>query len=700
MSRILFAAIFLASAAGAAPEPRPVKVENLTEPVFGAVSHVGDCGARATCLLLDGRTLYCGANRALWVFDVTDPLKPRLRSVAKGIGNPRQIAAENGMVYVAARETGVWIVDATDPDAAKTVNRFDTVELATGMDVCGGVLFVGQRQNGVEFVDVRDPLRPAHIRIEKTSESQSVWYEDGWLYSGDWGAGEITTIDAHDMATVRTVNLAPLKGHGDGVAVAGNRLYAATGHHYHDKTKSAKENFGAGHGLEVFDRSDPAHPKFLCRVQFPRFYTLGGDWWTPRPSADGKTVYVADTHNGLFAVDVADTAVPRILGRLTLPETKTKDDRPSAIVNYVAVGDGVVYMASEGGLDVIASPRAKAVARVRGCAPRNPGFRMSYPTPANSRFAAWTPQRSGQLRGAAVQGDFCYAACGHAGLAILKWDESGGPAAAPVRQVGALDAAFVGDAKVKDGLLYVAEGLDGLAVYALEDPAKPRLVRRVKDFGGRTCCAIWVWTPNAPYVVVSNRQNGYLFLDKRKDLAFVYASDGGCPGWDRYLANDVVGGNWLAQSTSNTGFKWLDLGCDVPVEVVRCRGYNKAGLNDGCIAFKDGKLLRMMGGGYALLDPGQKPNADGSDWQPVRFVGAKHALSGQPVWDGSRKLALSIRIHKIVHMCDVYDAERPRVVWTEKVVGHPDTALFWKNRLVIPCGYQGLLVEKSGKNGN
>lgn len=663
--------------------------------VFGEARTISECGSCATCLLLDGNILYCGANRSLWVFDVSKPLNPRLRGVAKGIGNPRQIAAENGMVYVGARETGVWIIDATNPDAPKVVNRFDSIELATGMDVCGGVLFVGQRQNGVEFVDVRNPLKPAHIRIEKTEESQSVWYRDGWLYSGDWGAGEVTVIDAHDMAQVKTVTRVPLKGYGDGVAVHGNFLYAATGHHLKNPSASREANHGAGHGLEIFDISNPAQPKFISRIGFPKFYSLGNDMWTPRVSGDGKTVFVADTYNGIFAVSVVNPYAPRIIGRVTIAEKKKKPgtNHPGAVVSYVAVGDGVVYVASEEGFGVISSDRAKAVKRVRGKAPKNIDFRMQYPTPKESRFTAWMPKTCGQVRGAVIFGDLCYVACGHAGLAILRERGDG-----KLTQVGGINAQFIGDVKVKDGKLYVAEGLDGLAVYSLADPTTPKLLQRVTDFGWAVCCAIWVWTPKGKYVVVSNRQDGYLFFDESKGLKWVYTSSGCCPGWDKYLASDVVGegGRWLAQSTSNTGFKWLDLAGDKPAEALRCNGYNKAGLNDGCIAFSNDRVLRMMNGGYALLNPGEKPVADGVNWDVVRFVNRLH-VSGQPVWNGDKCLALTSRIAKWVAMCDVSDERKPKILWEERVPGHPDTAIFWNGNFVVPCGYQGLLICPQSK---
>ena len=68
--------------------------------------------------------------------------------------------------------------------------------------------------------------------------------------------------------------------------------------------------------------------------------------------------------------------------------------------------------------------------------------------------------------------------------------------------------------------------------------------------------------------------------------------------------------------------------------------------------------------------------------------------SGQPMWDGGDKLAITARISKQIGLYDIKDIKAPKLLWTETVPGNPDTALFWKGRLVVPCGYQGLLIEK------
>lgn len=693
LKRLVVVATIIGGVCGGICKASPVspvpKVENLVPGVFSAPVPVSEGPIKPRCLFLNGTTLYCGGDNAIWIYDVSDPLKPRKIGIAKGVGAPRQLVEQDGYIYVSTRETGLWIVDARNKTKPKVLTRFDTIELATAIDVAGPVLFVGQRQNGVEFIDVSNPAKPAHIRIHKTNESQSCVYRDGILYSGDWGAGEITAIDAHDMETVKTLSLSPLKGHGDGVAVLGNRLYASTGHHYHDATKSKEENFGNGHGLEIFDITDPAKPKFISRCQFPRFYVLGGDWWTPRPSADGKTVFAADTHNGLFAVDCTDERNPRIIARLTYPGQMI-GDRPSEIVNYVAVGDGAVYVAvDQVGLVVLPSSRAKPVTRVRQVPPKNPGFRIPYPTPSKSRFSAWMPSARAQVRGAAPYGRYLYVASASAGLDVLAEDGRGG-----VLSARHIPVAFCGDVKVRDGLLYSAEGLDGLAVYSLEDPLAPREIARCRDFGVRVNCAIWVWKPQGRWIVVSNRENGYIFLDAQdpQNMKSKLRS-GGCPGWDRYVADDTVGG-FLAQSTANTGFKWIDLRGETPLET-RFGRPHVGGLNDGCCVFKNGKILRMMNGRFVQLDPAQPLPADGSIWTgPIASdAPAKMSPTGQPAWDGRDRLVLTRRISRQISLIDVKDPAAPRFLWNEEVPGQPDTAVFWKNRIVVPCGYQGLLIE-------
>ena len=676
LAMALSSAAFLLAVAGGLPRASAAGTAGgveVTGDAFGRVWRIDGVSPSGNGLYLDETTLYCGAGNELYVFCVDDPERPRLRSRVDGIGRLRQIVARGGIVYGAARETGVWVIDARNAANARVAARFDTVELATGLALAGNVLFVSQRNNGVEFVDVSDFRCPAHIDIRKTPESQSVAYSNGWLYSGEWGAGGVTVFDVHDMSDVRDMGIVPLKGFGDGLAVHGNVLFASTGHHRKDASRSREENLGLGHGLELFDISCPGKPRFLSRLDFPKLFRGAQDWWTVRPSADGRTVLAADAHNGLFAVDVSNVSRPSIVGRLVLPGEEA--------VSYVAVGSNVVYFTAQNyGLGVVQCPRASHCPPSGGAVPAHAEARKSYATPTGSHFHAWTPPQRVQVRGAAACAKHLYAACGAGGLWALTFDVKGG-----LREARRLGSRVCCDVAVRGNRLYSAEDVDGLAVYSLENPLAPREIARTKDFAGKGLeCAIWVVAPEGRRVVVSNRA-GYYVLEA-DTLRPCGGPFGLCPAWGRYVAEDVVGGRYLALHGCNGGFMWIDIGGDEakPCGLFRA---NTCGQTDNACAFRGDRLLRMSRGEMQFLTPGESGE---NRWKGVELEGR---CSGYPSWDGGNRVALTSRMDRRVAMVDVADEGHPRVVWKETLPGHPDRSFFWQGRLVVPCGYQGLLIE-------
>ena len=141
---------------------------------------------KGNALRIDGDRLYYCYGNTLNIYDIASPLDPvRLGSCKiKGLG--RQVTSKDGYVFIAARETGLWVVDARNPRDPRVIKRYDAIELATGIDVAGNLLLIAMRQNGVEFVDITNPADPQHIYLQKTPESQSVWYDNGIVYSGEW----------------------------------------------------------------------------------------------------------------------------------------------------------------------------------------------------------------------------------------------------------------------------------------------------------------------------------------------------------------------------------------------------------------------------------------------------------------------------------------------------------------------------------
>ena len=662
----------------------------------------GGVDAMAKALALDGHMLYAGGGE-LRIYDISVPDAPVLLGRVGGMGALRQIVASKGFVYATAREYGLWIIDVTDPRAPRIRSRFDCCELATGVDIAGDVCFVGQRQNGVEFVDVSNKDAPRHIAMRKTGESQSVFYTDGLLYSGEWGVGHVTVFDAHDMRAIREIARVETWGYGDGIFAADGFLYAATGHHaLHHKVKSSyvteemrtygmtNPGAGMGHGLDVFDVRDPAHPKRLGRVDYPPLYTRGNDMWTPRLSGDRATVFAAQTYNGVYAVDVADKTAPKILGHWNVPNRKNPK-LPGACVGSVAVGDGVVYAAVEGeGYYAVRTPRAKRWTDEKGRLPKNVSHREAYPTD-ESVWHVWKPHDVGQVRAVARRNDVVYAACGDAGLYALRLRPEGG--FGELAKLPGHDRTF--DVSVCGDLLYTADGLDGVNVSEIAGETTLRSVARLNPLAPGKTLALTVTAVAGGWLFASDRR-GYDLYDVRKLPVFRHLLHAGnCPGWDKYLADAPSDGRYICYNNAHQNVTWFDLGATPdPKPGAVTSPKNRLNLTCGVCAFRDGLTLATNPGGYRILQPNEGDAADGSPWMFTPLPKGKDVCrAGIPRSDGTN-VVLTCRISRKVSLFDFTDARRPVPKGSWSLSGNPDLAIFYHGRPIVPCGYQGLVMLK------
>lgn len=649
--------------------------------VLGKARQVQAVNGRAMSVCLEGGTLFAAAGTELYSFDVSSPLDPRPLGVIGGFDNARQIVSQDGFVYVASRETGMRIVDARDPKSMRIRSRFDSVEFATGIDVAGSVAFLSERINGVECVDVSDPDNPAHICIRKTSESQSCRYRDGWLYSGEWGSGSVTVFDARDMRNFRAVGQLDLHGYGDGVEIDGNYLYCSTGHDSRHAGLKGEEARGRGRGLDIFSIRDPAKPVWVSRVDFPLFKPRDDDYWTPRV-ANGLA-FCCDSHNGLFVVDVKDPAKPAIVDRFCAPQPgKTW---PSGAISSVAVGEGCIYVTSNpGGLFVVPVREARPPARPKGSLPRNVGFRERYTTD-DSRFYVWHPPRPGQARTVCVTNGMVYAACGDAGLHVLRILENGG-----FERIGGLpDGKQAYDCAVLDGKLVVAEGLAGFAAYECDGAAGLREVSRRPALDKAASVAYWAWAVGGKTLILSGRRSDFCFFDadamgSERPLLKSY---GGC-SWDKYVCDRALGGV-LPILVPYGGVQWFDVGGKIPsmIEFRKEDRSNVGNQRNGICSLGDGFFLQTIGADYVLAGTNRVFGAASR----LPFPGGK--FDGIPRSDG-RWVVLTGRSERRIAVFDFADPAHPVFDCAYSVSGNPDLAAFHRGRIVVPCGHQGVLLEK------
>ena len=650
--------------------------------VITKVSKVLPAGISAVCL--EDNILYAGGKGVIYALDVSDPKVPAELGSVNFAGTVRQISAYNGKLFVSARETGLWIFDASSPSSMSLLSHFDSIELATGVDAAGDCMFVGERQTGVEFVDVSDLKAPQHIKVFKTIESQTVFYSNGYLYSGEWAGGKVAIFDARDLSKIRFIKYIDLQGVGDGLWVTGNRLYASTGHHHRNAAPRLQD--GDGHGVEIWDVSNPEEPVFISRTEFDIFYKSGIDYWLPRPSGDCRTLFCGDVFNGLYVVDIQNEAQPVILERW-----KPEDGHA---VTSLALADGVAFVAVSGeGLYAMECALASPSRRDRGILPVNPSARYEYATPSSSHFKAWVPDKRGAVKSAVVYGDALFVGAGDAGLYTVKLDRKGRPYTA-----AHLDIPFAGGVAVLGNHLLVSRGADGLGVYTIGKDLSlseyALLNEELNPSRATSRYSYWVSVPNDKYVANGARSSGYQFLAVEgtpEAPVFTFRRQYSLNlNYNRYIAEKACPNGLFAYAT-RSGMVWIDLsdGAGVPEPVV-CKNL-KNSLTEGVTIFKDGKILLTRNEGHhkrylCTMEPGASALSEKS--------GYDKAFNGIPRWEGGDVVLISNFINKSIAKVDVSDFSNPEVLFLETIEAYPEPGLFWKGKAVVPCGYQGLLIEK------
>lgn len=636
----------------------------------------------AGCIALarSGSYLYTAGGDRLSVYDISRPDHPKLCWRRSGFGNGRQLAAAHGRLYLTAREFGLWILDLADPARPRVISRFDTVELATGIAVAENTVFVTERIYGVEIIDVTDPARPRHLSLIRTPEAQSAAYSDGQLYVGDWGVGRLTVIDVRDRSNPQQLSTAELGGFGDGVAVYGDLCCAATG--LNAKSGSETELAGNGHGLDIFRLDENRLPHHLARLNFPLLQVKTNDFWTVRLA--GTEAFVADTHNGVFRVDLADPAHPRCTGRMVLPDIIRMDGRATGRVRIsvpdcagdCTVGDGVLYVAAQkSGLLVTSLPGLKPNPPESSKVPLHTGRRAPAAIDGLARVEC-----GGQVRRLALDGDTLYAACSHAGLQIWHLDGEN------VKPVGTLPVRCSYDVAVRDGKLYSAEGLDGVAVYDLAVFPPKELGRYKRPNRIFQLCRL---TTDNRFALCSCR-DGILRILDLTDLSAIRLAyhhlHGGLLYGDSFPEGDRNG--LVPVIWPYCGLAWYDLSGPRPKLFRDDRQERSGGQSEGITCWNGGFLMNGRDGCCRIPDPaGTLPELICCAGGPIRGVPTA----------GTDGIAFSDR-----HSGEVSFYRFPAPEVAERVPercycllpGAPDRVLFHRGRMVIPGGHTGLWIER------
>ncbi len=659
--------------------------------------------------------LYALEDNGLSIFDLADPKNPRRLGHVGGMGNVRQLRIGGKTAFLSSRQCGLWAVDISDDSTPKIISNFDGVEMATGLDVAGNVAFLGNRVYGIQCVDVSDPARMKYLSSLQTDESQSVYYRNGLLMSGDWAGGEVTVIDVSDLLAPKVVSTLALDGYGDGLCMKGDVLFASTGQHKKSGPQALRH--GAGHGLDLFDVSNPKKPVRLSRVDFPVIYFGPCDYWTPRVS--GHYCFASDTVNGLFLVDVSDLKNPKIVGNLVLP--KRDPENPKIAVPYkqitdpaipqgdpvssIAVGEGVLYIAGNfTGLYIAEFP---GIAK-----PEPRDFGTLTPLPAKpfdhheKGFISSGAQLSNPTRAVALNGDIAYTANVWEGVKIYRLTKE------KIELIGRANIPYAADVKRSGDRLYVAEGQNGIGVYKRVSDTELKEISRFKNAGTAVSFAQFVWAFDGHDVIATSSGSPSVIFIDFADLAkpkILLNQPGRCLVYNNYGGQSLVKNKYFGFSRTFGGIQIFEIGAG-SAKLVWEDTFPMCS-QTGTLAAFNGEFLVMRCGGYAFVDP-EKPvgvrelkrypfptsaglPADIPDDSAIsRALFPKSEFEGQVYADeAARRVAIANRISKNIKVYDFTDREHPRLLKSETLNANPNVPAFWKGLVVLPGGYSGLLLE-------
>ena len=620
--------------------------------------------------VVSGNHLFVAGYRCLYVADISDPLHPKEVAKVRFNGLGRQIEIEGGIACVTARQDGLFIFDVSNPAEPRQVSHYDTIELATGIDMHGDLAFVAQRQYGIEIVDISDPANPKHVSHVRTGEAQSVVVRDHTLYVGDWGSSQITVIDIADPRNPRIVSRSDIDGFGDGVDVQGNFLYASTGHHSRavktrPKGTPLKEGvlgYGAGHGLEIWSIENPEKPVYVSRIKFPVFYKRGDDMWTP--VASGKYVIAADTHNGVFVVDVSDPKQPRAVAHYS-----------EHFVAGIAVGDGAIYAACrKQGLVVLPAP-----GMAEYCAPERGKAVALPPAPAPQARDHRIYRPGGQIRDIAFLDDYAVIAAGAQGVRIVTlW-----PEVREVSQIPTSDVAYAVD--TCGNRLYVSENGAGLGIYEHTGQGAFQEIGRFQEKRHQAL----------RYVRV-NGQNRYAVAESRGRFHFIDVSAPSSPNevfmrkvgiiYGNQMSHGLVDGRYMYTSDHGNPLRWHDLKADSPEKLdTGIDLAKKLRSFDGAVSLGD-RLLVTDRGGYHIV-PALATDMEHTPLYKCRGV----HLRGKPSVAGDTLVVVN-RPRSTLWIVDIADPTKPRLLRQLETEGNPGAAVIRNGSLIVADGYEGLLI--------
>lgn len=354
---------------------------------------------------------------SVYLVDVANPAAP---TVLGHYGDP------DGQIYgatltathafVAVRSLGVRVVSLANPSAPQAVALLTIpgVEFMFDLQVAGSRLYVAADTLGLRIIDIANPLAPVALGSFTGSSDVTAVVVSGNLAYVAAGSDGSFVVDVANPAAPQALGHAPGSGYDRRVHLQGQHLYVASQ--------------VVGGGVRVIDVAVPTQPVQVATHSVHNAMAIAGS---------GNWLYVP----GRLHIAVVDVALP------TSPVAGTPIATASTSLEVAWMGNRLLVAGGNAGLVVLDAGGGALVERARVGV-------------------------GGYASRVAVLGSHAYVVDGFF-LRVVDVSDPDAP-----QQVHAIEAntATWYDAVVAGQRLYLANGIAGLKVYDLADPAQPQLL--------------------------------------------------------------------------------------------------------------------------------------------------------------------------------------------------------------------------------
>ena len=111
-------------------------------------------------LTVAGNWVYLLCDKGVAVIDISNPLKPELKTIVEGFHEPKSIAVQFRYAFVTDEE-GMKVIDITRPERAKLVKDAEVpIKHAHGIYVARTYAYIAAGEEGLVIVDVEKPTEP------------------------------------------------------------------------------------------------------------------------------------------------------------------------------------------------------------------------------------------------------------------------------------------------------------------------------------------------------------------------------------------------------------------------------------------------------------------------------------------------------------------------------------------------------------